>query len=182
VHIEVRVDHHGHNRLAVELQRDPELVSIAVEKLRAPNFRLVHVFVVIVILKHSEYLRESGAGNEDHANPVVDETVRNRNGASVLFSMQLFNIELAPAESCVCFLPGRIGKAIDDEETTAAQIVGVLGFGGANVAIKSSRSIRFQLRPLRRSHKQTNREALEQGPAPAASDQLNLQPSRNTLK
>ena len=82
---------------------------------------------------------------------------------------------MALTESRVRFVPGSIGKAIDDEEVTVAEIVAVLGLCDTNVAIKSGCSIRFYLRCLCSSHNQTNHEASEQGHRPAASDQLRSQ-------
>src|SRR5262249_48538817 len=45
VHIEVRVDRHGYNRLPIELQKDPEVVPSVFQQLRAPNVRLIYVLV-----------------------------------------------------------------------------------------------------------------------------------------
>ncbi len=119
--------------------------------------------MVIVILKDSENLWEGRARNEDHANPVMNQTAGNLNRFAIFFfRVQLLNVDLAVTEFRVCFLPGHIGKAIDAEEMTAAQIVGVPSLSGTNVAIKSSRSIRFQLRRLTRSNQQANHEPSEQ--------------------
>jgi hypothetical protein len=104
--------------------------------------------VVVVVLKHSEHLRDSGVGNKGHPNPVVDEASGNGNGVAVFSGVESLDVDPALTEFCVCFLFGRIGKAIDDQEVTCAQIVGVLGLRGANITVKSSRSIPPSTPPL----------------------------------
>ena len=163
MHIDIHVDHHSDNRLPVKLQIDLELVSVVLQQLRAPYFWLVDVLVVIVIMKDSENLWERRARSEDHANPVVNQAAGNLNRFAIFFfRVQLLNVDLAVTELRVCFLPGHIGKAIDAEEMTVAQSVGHRGLVGTNIAIKGSRSVRFQFCSLCRNHKQANYEASEQ--------------------
>jgi hypothetical protein len=60
----------------------------------------------------------------------------------------LFNLGLALMKGCICFSPGSLRKAIDDKEVAVSQPVLVQDFRGTNVAIKSSRSVRFEFRTL----------------------------------
>lgn len=62
MHIEVCVDHYRDNRLAVKLQIDLELITVVFQQLREANVWLVNVLVVVVLLKHSEHLRERALG------------------------------------------------------------------------------------------------------------------------
>lgn len=96
----------------------------------------------------------------------MDETAGNRNGAAAFFGVELFNIDLPLTKSHVGLLSGWIQKAIDGKETTVAEIVGVLDLGGANAAIKRCRSLRSQLRRLRRSHTHPNHNPLGTGTSP----------------
>ena len=47
-------------------------------------------------LKNGQCLRECRAGHEDYANPMVDQTIGNRNGSAVFFRVELFNVDFGP--------------------------------------------------------------------------------------
>lgn len=124
VHPEVRVDHHGHNQLPVELQIDLKLHSIALEKFRAAD-RPSHAC--------SCGCRSPGVqqGKSSAVNAITPiQWWRDRQGSEWsgrLPRYEAVHCRFVPMKFRARFLPCRIGKALDRKEMTLAEVVDVLG-------------------------------------------------------
>ena len=85
---------------------------------------------------------------------MVHHAVRDADRLAVVLGLKLLDVDFTTSKLRVHFLPGGVGKAVDDEEAIPAQIAGLQVFGDPNILIEGRRRFRLQHRRVCSSHGQ----------------------------
>ena len=109
------IKHDRQGFLLVQTQVDPGVVPVAPDDLGANDVRSMDHLIFVIIHHQCRRLLQSDSGNEDQADPMVNEPVRNLG-----FSRpEVLRYNLTLLEPCVQALTARLRLAIDPQKRSA---------------------------------------------------------------
>jgi hypothetical protein len=150
--VELGIDDHGYQGLLIKLQKDLELISIAAEQLGLAHFGLVDVLVIVVLLHHGKGLRQRCVWDEQHADPIVNQSVVDLDGMTVFLRVHLLNQHLSSAKLCVGLPPTYVGQLVYKQERSIVEFRADANLRDADVSVKRDRGLFLQFRRFSDRH------------------------------
>lgn len=144
--VEVGIDCDRDDRFFVELEGYFEVVAIVAEKAGVAHFRFVDVLVIGVVLNDREGLRQRGAGDEEHADPIVNQSMDDVDGMALLQCADLLHEDLSFAKLRVGLVTTRGRQLVNEEKRAIVEFRIDSGFGGGKIMLESGCGVRLQLR------------------------------------
>ena len=103
VHVMLGVEHDGNHFVAAEAKEHAEVVAVARLDLRAFDVGGVISGLMIVVLKDAEHVGQLRAGNENHANPVMNHAAGAVDRLAVIERGELMDLHLPALQGGVGF-------------------------------------------------------------------------------